>query len=122
MNDGQTYAVRWIEAWNSGELDQALALWADALEFCSPLAEEITGSATLTGKAAAADYWGRALAGSSHLRFTLIEALWDAEARAVTILYRRERGADIRVAAEVIHLDAKGLGVRGIALHGAAVG
>ena len=119
MNEGQEYARRWIDAWNSMDLDRALELWADDMEFSSPLAAQITGSAVLRGKSAVADYWGRALAQAGRLHFELKEAFWDPEARTVIILYRRERGADVRSAAEIIRLNDEGLGVRGIALHGA---
>ena len=54
-----------------------------------------------------------------HLYFELVQALWDAEARTVTIVYRRERGEDVRLAAEIIRLNSEGLGVHGTALHGA---
>jgi len=118
MNEGQAYAARWIEAWNSMELERTLDLWADDMEFCSPLAAEITGSPVLRGKAAVADYWRRALAQAARLHFELNQVLWDPEIRAVTIVYRRERGEDVRLAAEIIHLNAAGLGVHGTALHG----
>lgn len=121
MNQGHEYATRWIEAWNSMDLERALALWADDMTFCSPLAVEITGSPTLEGKAAVADYWGRALARGGKMHFELVEALWDPGARTVVIVYHRERGADVRIAAEVIRLNEVGLGDRGIALHGAAL-
>jgi hypothetical protein len=121
MNDGRNYAERWIRAWNSMDLGRALALWADDMEFCSPLAAQVTGSAVLAGKSAAADYWGKALQQAGHLNFELVEALWDPEARTVTIVYRRERGTDFRIAAEVIRLNEHGLGVRGTAFHGAAL-
>lgn len=119
MNEGEAYAARWIDAWNSMVLDQALALWADDMEFCSPLAAEITGSAILRGKAAVARYWETALAQAGRLHFELVEALWDPAVRAVTIIYRRERAGQVRLAAEIIHLDGEGRGVRGLALHGA---
>ena len=121
MNEGQAYAARWIAAWNSMELDRAVELWADDMEFCSPLAAQITGSAVLRGKDAATEYWRTALAQASSLHFELRDAFWDPEARAVTIVYRRERGKDIRLAAEIIRLNAQGLGVQGTALHGAAI-
>lgn len=121
MNEGEDYARRWIEAWNSMELDRALALWAEEMEFCSPLAAEVTGSAVLRGRAVAAEYWGRALAKTGHLHFELIEALWDPQARTVTILYRPERGGDVRIAAEIIRLNGQGLGTHGSALHGAVL-
>ena len=119
MNEGEEYAARWIAAWNSMELRRALELWAEDIEFCSPLAREITGSPVLRGKAAVADYWGQALAQAAHLHFELVQALWDSEARTVTIVYRRERGEDVRLAAEIIRLNSEGLGVHGTALHGA---
>lgn len=122
MNEGQAYARHWVDAWNSGNLDQALALWADDLEFESPLAAELTGSPTIRGKAAVADYWGAALGQVSHLRFELQNVYWDPEQRVVTILYRRERGLDVRTATEIVRLDDAGLGVTGIALHGAQLG
>ncbi|EYD78112.1 hypothetical protein Rumeso_00295 [Rubellimicrobium mesophilum DSM 19309] len=39
----------------------------------------------------------------------------------MTIVYRRERGDDVRLAAEVIRLNSDGLGVHGIAFHGPAL-
>jgi ketosteroid isomerase-like protein len=121
MNEGEAYAARWIEAWNSMDLDRALELWTDDMEFCSPLAAEITGSPMLRGKAAAADYWRRALAQAQQLHFELREALWDPEKRTVTIVYRRARGEDVRLAAEIIRLSEDGLGRHGTALHGAGL-
>src|SRR3954454_22094932 len=99
------------------ELERTLDLWADEMAFCSPLAAEITGSPVLRGKAAVADYWRRALAQAAGLHFELEQGLWDPEARAVTIGYRRERGEDVRLAAEIIRMCAAGLGVHGAALH-----
>ena len=121
MNEGQKYAARWIEAWNSMKLDRALELWAEDMEFCSPLAAQITGSAVLCGKETVAEYWRRALAQASRLHFELKDVFWDSETRTVTIVYCRERGEDVRLAAEIIRLNAEGLGVHGMALHGAAL-
>jgi len=103
------------------KLDRALALWADDMEFCSPLAAEVTGSAVLRGKNVVAEYWRKALERAGHLHFELIDALWDPDARTVTIVYRRQRGTDVRIAAEIIRLNEQGLGVRGTALHGATL-
>ena len=122
LNEGEAYAAKWVEAWNSNILERVLELWADEMDFCSPLAAEITGSASLQGKDAVASYWRTALAQAGHLHFKLVQALWDPEARTATILYHRHRGSDLRLAAEVIRLNAAGLGVHGIALHGAALG
>lgn len=121
MNEGQEYAARWIDAWNRMDLDAVLALWSDDMEFCSPLAEELTGSPVLHGKAAVAAYWRQALAAAVELRFDLAEVYWDPGARAVTILYRRRRGADLRLAGELVRLGGDGRGTHGIALHGAGL-
>jgi ketosteroid isomerase-like protein len=121
MDEGKQFTARWIEAWNSMDLDRALALWADDVEFSSPLAAEITGSSVLRGKEAVGAYWRRALAQASNLHFELRNAYWDAVARTVTIVYIRERGKDVRYAAEIVTLNEEGLGVRGIALHGAVL-
>ena len=121
MNEGEAYAERWVEAWNSHALDRALALWADDLEFESPLALEITGSPVIRSKAAAAEYWGSALEQVSNLKFELQHVYWDPAKRAVTIIYRRERGDNVRTAAEVVKLNKSGVGVHGVALHGAVM-
>lgn len=121
MNEGRGYAARWIEAWNRRDLEAVLALWSDDMEFCSPLAEELTGSPVLHGKAAVAAYWTQALAAGLELRFALVDTYWDQGRRAVTILYRRRRGDDLRLAAEIVRLDGDGRGTHGIALHGAAL-
>lgn len=119
MNEGEQYATRWIAAWNSLDLERALALWADDVEFSSPLAFDLTGQPVLRGKTALEAYWRRALAMAAHLKFELIASFWDPEARTVTILYWRERAGDVRLAAEIALLDGKGLGRKGYALHGA---
>jgi hypothetical protein len=119
MTPGEEFARRWIDAWNSLELPRALALWDDDMEFSSPLAAEITGSAVLRGKPAVAAYWRTALERAGDLRFELRQALWDPAARTVTIVYRRRRANEVRIAAEIIRLNEQGLGVSGIALHGA---
>lgn len=121
MNEGQTYAALWFDAWNSRELIRALALWAEDMEFCSPLAFEITGSAVLKGKTAVASYWAAALAQAGELHFEPIEVLWDANLRTVAIVYRRSRMGQVRIAAEIIRLNAQGLGEHGMALHGAVL-
>jgi hypothetical protein len=118
-NEGEAFAERWIAAWNSLDLDRVLALWSDDLRFSSPYAAEVVGSAELRGKVAVAHYWREALGRIGALCFDLERTLWDPQQRIVTIIYRSRRGDTVKLATEIVRLDADGIATEGSAFYGA---
>ena len=107
----QHFAREWIAAWNAHDLPRVLAHYRDDFTMASPYIAAITGepSGVLTGKAAVAAYWQRALAAYPQLHFTLTQVL--AGAGSVVICYEGVRGP----AAEVFFFDDDGLVVRAAA-------
>nr|HEX4314680.1 nuclear transport factor 2 family protein [Kofleriaceae bacterium] len=110
-------ARRWCAAWNSHDLEQVYALYADDFEMRSPLIIERGFSPTgaLRGKNAIRPYWGPGIATAQPpLRFELVDAYGGVDTVAV-----HYRSLGRKVVVEVLELDpATGLIVRGGALHG----
>jgi len=105
------FAQEWIAAWNSHDLDRILAHYRDDFLMSSPriaiVADEPSG--VLSGRAAVAAYWKKALASTPDLRFELVETFVGAD--CVVIRYRGVRGP----AAEVFFFDDAGRVVRAAA-------
>jgi ketosteroid isomerase-like protein len=109
-------ATRWVAAWNSGDLEQVFALYADDFEMSSPLIAERGFSATgaLRGKPAIRPYWGAGIASAKPpLMFELIDAY--AGVNTVAIHYR---SLGRKVVVEVLELDAQNRIIRGSACYG----
>lgn len=100
----EQFAIEWIDAWNSHDLDRVLSHYTDDFVMSSPYIREIAGepSGTLTGKQAVARYWAAALEKMPGLRFELIGVL--AGVDSLVIYYRGVRG----MAAEVFYFNADG--------------
>ncbi len=101
----QTFAARWIEAWNSHDVERVLALFEDDFTFSSPLISVIAGepSGVLSGKQAIRDYWLKGLQRYPDLHFEPYHVL--AGVGSVTIVYKSVRGT----AAEVFFFGQSGL-------------
>ena len=111
------FAAAWIAAWNSGDLEQVYALYADDFEMRSPLIAERGFSPTgvLRGKDAIRPYWGAGIATATPpLRFELIDAY--AGVGTVAIHYR---SVGRKFVVEILEFDEQRLVVRGSATHGA---
>lgn len=109
-------ATRWVAAWNSGDLEQVFALYADDFEMRSPLIVERGFSPTgvLRGKEAIRPYWGAGIARAKPpLRFELEDAY--AGVSTVAIHYR---SVGRKVVVEILELDHEGRIIRGSACHG----
>src|SRR3954447_4504795 len=74
--EAQEFALEWIAAWNSHDLDRILGHYADDVEVTSPLVETILGPGRVTvrGKERLREYWVRALAKYPDLHFRLYRA------------------------------------------------
>jgi hypothetical protein len=85
VNDA--FVTRWIDDWNQKNLEAILAHCAPEIEFVSPKALQITGSATIHGKDALRNYWTSALQKINDLHFVLDHWTWDADKRELHIVY-----------------------------------
>jgi ketosteroid isomerase-like protein len=103
--EAELFALEWIAAWNSRDLDRILQHYTDDVEITSPLAESFLGPGRVTvrGKDAVRSYWGPALARYPDLHFVLFRAY--AGAHSVLLHYQSVQGL---VAAECMELDHDG--------------
>ena len=101
----QEFALEWIEAWNSHDLERILSHYTEEVEVTSPLVETVLGPGRMTvrGKAELRRYWGPALERYPDLRFTLYRAY--AGAGSVVLHYRSIQGL---VGAECMEFDQSG--------------
>lgn len=100
----EEFARKWVDAWNSHDIDAVLSHYSDDFEMSSPYIIQITGdsSGTLRGKKAVEDYWRKALEKLPTLRFELQKTLVGVE--SLVLYYRGVRG----MAAEVFFFDRSG--------------
>jgi ketosteroid isomerase-like protein len=116
IEDAQAFALEWVAAWNSHDLDRILSHYADDFQMTSPfitkMINEPTG--TIKGKEKVRGYWAMALERIPDLRFDLIEVLSSVD--SITIYYHAVLG---KRAAEVLFFDDKGKVTRGIAHYNA---
>ena len=99
------FALDWIEAWNSHDLERVLAHYTDDFEMSSPLIASFTSdnSGTLRGKERVAAYWRAALERMPDLQFELISVFTGVD--SLTIYYRSVLE---KLATEVFFLDDSG--------------
>jgi hypothetical protein len=111
--EAQDFAIEWIAAWNSHDLDRILSHYADDVELTSPLVETVLGPGRVTvrGKEMLRTYWAAALAKYPDLHFRLYRAY--AGPRSVVLHYQSVQAL---VGAECMELDAAGL-VRRVLAH-----
>jgi ketosteroid isomerase-like protein len=104
----------WIAAWNSHDLEQVLALYAEDSEMTSDRipAFGFGASGTLHGKEKLRAYWGTALEMLPNLHFDLIDTYVSPD--SIVVFYQNERGAKI---CEYLRLNAEGKIRQGSANH-----
>jgi ketosteroid isomerase-like protein len=109
------FAVSWVEAWNSGDLERIIAHYAEDVVFSSPLIRT-TGegnSNTIRGRKALRAYFSAALRKFPLLRFRL-RAVYVGD-ESVVLLYDSVGGL---VASEKLKLNEKGQIIRAWAYYG----
>jgi hypothetical protein len=111
--EAQQFALEWIEAWNSHDLERILSRCAEDVEVTSPLIEAVLGPGCVMvrGKKALRAYWELALARYPDLYFILFRAY--AGPRSLVLHYQSVQGL---VAAECIEFDTDGA-VRRVLAH-----
>ncbi|MFB9235839.1 nuclear transport factor 2 family protein [Plantactinospora siamensis] len=108
----ESFARRWVRAWNAHDVEAVLAHFAEDVVFTSPVAARVVpdSGGVIRGRAALRAYWTAALRTVPDLRFE-VESLF-VGVDTLMIAYRNQRGD---LAAEVLEVR-DGLVVRG---HGA---
>ncbi len=98
----ERFTVEWLDAWNAHDLDKILSHYAEDFEMCSPVITQLLGEplGRLRGTKAVRDYWAKALALVSDLRFEWQATLLGVD--SITLCYKGARG---RMVAEVFHFD-----------------
>ncbi|MGL5839848.1 MAG: nuclear transport factor 2 family protein [Sphingorhabdus sp.] len=61
MSVSQKWPEKWIQAWNTGDLNSLMDLYADDIEVWSPFAKLIAGGGVVKGKENVRAYWGESM-------------------------------------------------------------
>ena len=103
--DLATLGRDWVAAWNSGDLENVLRLYAEDVEMTSEYIPTLGFDAggTVHGKDRLRAYWSKALTLFPNLHFTLIDTFVSPD--SVVVFYQNERGRKI---CEYLRLDASG--------------
>lgn len=73
--EAMTFARKWIDSWNSHQLNDILTHYSDDIEITTPMIKLATGidSGSLKGKDEVAAYWQKALRNLPDLKFELMD-------------------------------------------------
>ena len=116
----ETFAARWVEAWNGRAVEAVLEHFRDDVVFTSPTALAVVGSPMVRGKEALRAYWTEALARVTSLRFTLDHVVWDPVLRELAIVYTADIDGTSKRVSEHLIFDDHGQVVSGEVFHGVA--
>ncbi|PJJ59484.1 nuclear transport factor 2 family protein [Hymenobacter chitinivorans] len=99
------FAHDWVESWNAHDLNRIMAHYAEELDFCSPLIQQLgaDASGTLHSKEALRAYFATGLDRYPNLRFELQQVLPGVQ--SVVLYYR---SINDWPAAEYMELNAQG--------------
>lgn len=105
------FAAKWIESWNSHDLERILSHYSDDFVMSSPRIAIVAGdpSGVLIGKPAIAAYWKRAIELTPELHFDLISVFVGAD--SLVLHYKGVHG----FTAEVFFFNVDGKVVRAAA-------
>jgi len=112
------FAAQWAAAWNGRDLEWVLAHFDEDVEFTSPVASATVGVATVRGKAALRDYWTKALARVSTLRFTVDRLIWDPVRRELAIIYISRIDGQVKRVSENLKFSESGQVTAGEVFYG----
>ena len=117
-DEARVFAEQWAAAWNELAVERILSHFDDRVTFASPTALAVVGSTTIHGKAALRDYWTKAIARISSLRFVIDRVVWDAASRELAIVYESEIGGRRKRVSENLIFGPTGLVVKAEVFHG----
>lgn len=108
----QEFAEKWINSWNSHNLDDILSHYSDDVEITTPMIKLALGieKGTLKGKKAVGDYWQKALEKIPDLHFELIDSTQSVESvalyyksvmdkRSIEVMYFNKKGQVCKIIA-----------------------
>lgn len=97
-----TFAKEWLDAWNRHDMHEIMKHYADDIEFCSPIVQNVLGieSGIVQGKENLQDYFTRQLQKFNTLHFQLLDVFTSPQ--TVVLYYKINRGL---LAAEVMMLN-----------------
>lgn len=102
--DAQQFALAWIDAWNTHDLDAILSHYAANVTLTSPAAARLLDdpSGTVSGLSALRGYFQRGLEAFPNLRFELLDVF--SGLSSVVLVFRNQRGTRT---AEYMEFDAQ---------------
>jgi steroid delta-isomerase len=118
----ETFALRWVEWWNTGAVEKVLEHFHEDIVFTSPTALEFVGSATVRGKDALRAYWTAALQRVGSVHFTLDRALWDPAQHELAIIYTSEIMGSTKRVSENLRFGVNDKVVGAEVFHGVTAG
>lgn len=106
------FALEWIEAWNSHDLDAIMSHYDDEVVLTSPVAAKILNRASgrVEGKVALREYFRRGLQAYPNLNFELLDAMRGLS--SIVLCYRNQSGTRT---AEFMELGENGKIIRVVA-------
>jgi len=115
------FAATWAEAWNRRDIEAVLAHFHEDVVFTSPTALAVVGSSAVRGKAALREYWTRALARVTSIRFRVDRVLWDDGSHELAIVYFEDINGRVKRVSENLRFDGLGMVVSAEVFHGVPV-
>jgi ketosteroid isomerase-like protein len=111
-SEARLFAQRWVEAWNSHDLDAIMSHYAPHVVLTSPAAAQLLGdpSGTVSGKDALRRYFERGLTMYPNLKFELLEVMRGIS--SIVLYYVNQRGTHT---GEYMELDVNQQVVRVVA-------
>jgi hypothetical protein len=106
------FASRWIEAWNSHDLDAIMSHYANDVVLTSPVAAKLLNEpfGAIVGTAGVRAYFEHGLEVYPQLKFSLIDVFWGMS--SIVICFENQNGTRT---AEFLELDRRGLVIRAVA-------
>ncbi len=97
------FAVEWLRAWNSHDLEAILSHYAPEIVLTSPAAAKLLNdrSGSVAGESALRNYFKRGLEAYPDLTFELLDVMWGIS--SVVLYYRNQNGT---TSAEFMELNS----------------
>ncbi len=118
LQNAQKFAEDWVNSWNNRDLEAILSHYREDIRFFSPIAGQVVGKPAIEGKPVLADYWTKALARITHLKFTLEDFTWSAEKKIMAIYYIAELNDQKKLVCESLWFDEDGIAWQAWACYG----
>jgi hypothetical protein len=99
--DAESFVRRWVDDWNSHDIDAILSHFTDDVVFTSPVAVQLLGGdGEVRGKEALRHYWTEGLRRTPDLHFEVLA--FYVGIHVLVINYRNQRGG---LVSEVLRFD-----------------